>query len=44
MSSLYDAVIERSDEVLQQAFELGKRCQVAMAAYAQENSAQIGFR
>ena len=45
MSSFYDAfiaVIERSDEVLQHAFELGKRCRAALVAYAQENSAQIG--
>jgi hypothetical protein len=42
MSSFYDAliaVIERSDEVLQHAFELGKQCRAAMVAWAQENSA-----
>jgi len=40
MSYLHDAfiaVIERSDEVLQHAFELGKRCGATMVAYAQEN-------
>jgi hypothetical protein len=39
MSSFYDAVIERSDEVLQHAFKIGKQCRAAMGAYAQENSA-----
>jgi hypothetical protein len=42
MSSFTNAFIERSEEVLQHAFELGKRCRAAIFAYAQENSASTG--
>jgi hypothetical protein len=38
-TNAFIAVIECSDEVLQHAFELGKRCWAVIAAYAQENSA-----